>query len=257
MQSFQVRKAMEFLRKKSRLVRKNNPRIDQWVEDYLKTCFLNGQPVSILTQWCISKDLEQRFKTQGNKFIPTKRERILFETELPELISVFKQNGFSLNWWITFNASYLDSGRISRELSDAYQKMINELAGDIDDVLILDWEDDVLEKRPEPNQEVLENMDQFINPKAFELELERHSLWARDEAGLAQSNKELRRDVIFQIACEVEEGRLLTSNKSPFEKGQFLLFPLEVQERYSFFTVLAKDFKKRMASVLFTYPWRM
>jgi len=69
---------MEFLRERSRMIRANNPRINEWVDDYLDGCFTNGKSVNILTQWCISKDLEERFRRQGNDFVPTRKERRVF-----------------------------------------------------------------------------------------------------------------------------------------------------------------------------------
>ena len=255
MRQFQTRKVMEFLREKSKKNRSNNLRINEWIDSYLERCFLNGKEVNILTQWCISKDLEERFKKQGNRFMPTKKERKLFEKELPEILNVFLENGFQINWWITFNRSYLNSGRIDKGLEDEYKKMIEKL-GEIDQLIFLDWEDDVLENRPYPNKEIMENVEQYIEKSAFKIEFERHSKWAKEKAGLKQEEEELKNDVKFQIACEIEEGKLLTSKKFPFQ-GEFILIPLESPERYDFFKVLSKDFKKRIISVLSYYPWRI
>jgi len=257
MRLFKTRKTMEFLRIRNKIIRSNNLKINEWVDEYLDRCLINGEPVNILTQWCISKDLEERFRKQNNKFVLTRKERKLFEKELPEIISVFKENGFDLNWWITFNRSYLDTGRISKELEDKYKRMIIDLAEKIDDVLILDWEEDVLRGRPRPNKEVLENLEQFISSEAFRIELERHSKWTKEEAGLKQSDEELKQDVRFQIACEIEEGRFLINEQLFSKSKEFILIPLEVPERYDFFTVLANDFKERIVSVLSCYPWRV
>jgi hypothetical protein len=77
-----------------------------------------------------------------------------------------------------------------------------------------------------------------------------------EEAKLNQSEKELEKDVIFQIACEVQEGDFLLNKESPFPFGEFILLPLEVPERYDFFTIFAKDFKQRIVPALSSYPWR-
>lgn len=260
MRFFEVQKTLDFLSSKSKLIRSNNPKIDEWVGKYLNECKLNGNEINILTQWCISKDLEERFKKQGNKFIPTKNEIKLFELELPKIISFFIGNGFQLNWWFTFNRSYLDSGRISKELEDQYKNMIIRLGNKFfltDNILFLDWEDDVLNCRSVPNENVLKNLQQYIKNGAFQLELERHSKWAREEAGLMQSNEELEDDVKFQISCEIEEGRFLLSEESPLSNGNFILIPLESSERYDFFTTISKDFKKRIVTALSFYPWRI
>jgi len=257
MRLFKTRKTMEFLRIRNKIIRSNNLKINEWVDEYLDRCLINGEPVNILTQWCISKDLEERFRKQNNKFVLTRKERKLFEKELSEIIYVFKENGFDLNWWITFNRSYLDTGRISKELEDKYKRMIIDLAEKIDDAIIFDWEEDVLRGRPRPNKEVLENLEQFISSEAFRIELERHSKWAKEEAGLKQGDEELKQDVRFQIACEIEEGRFLINEQLFSKSKEFILIPLEVPERYDFFTVLANDFKERIVSVLSCYPWRV
>lgn len=249
---------MAFLREQNRTVRPNNLKINEWMDGYLDRCCANGEPVTILTQWCISKDLEARCQDQGGVFVPTKKERRIFDTEIPQVAGIFQANGFRLNWWITFNRSYLNSGRIAPALEAEYKEMITSLAKPLtrsDSLLVADWEEDVLGKRPEPNASILTSVGRFVAPKALELEVKRHSAWAREEAGLQQSDDELRQDVFRQIACEAEEGRLLDRAESPL--GEFILIPLEVPERYDFFLLLAPDFRRRIVAVLPSYPWRL
>lgn len=109
-------------------------------------------------------------------------------------------------------------------------------------------------KRSEPSKEVLTDINRFVKSDALQLEVQRHSAWAREEAGLTQSDDELRRDVFFQIACEAEEGRYLMAD-APF--GEYILVPLEAPERYDFFTLLVPDFKQRIVAALPPYPWRL
>ncbi len=251
---------IEFLRRQNKIIRSNNQRINEWVDEYLDDCKKDGEPVNILTQWCISKDLEERYRRQGNKFVFTKKERKLFEREMPRILAVFKENGFVVNWWITFNRSYLDSGRINPDLESEYKSMVNELLEEYElsnDVLLFDWEDDVLMARPQPDQEAIQDIGRFVSTGLFALELTRHSAWARDEAGLRQTDKELENDVKFQIACEISEGDFLIGEKSPFNDGCFIMVPLEVAERYDNFCIKAPDFKKRIVSVVSSYPWRL
>ena len=253
-------RVMSGLRELNARIRKNNLRINEWVDDYLNWCVLNGEPINILTQWCISKDLEERFNRQGGRFLPTRKERRLFQEEIPRVIKLFTENDVRLNWWITFNRSYLDSGRISGSLEEEYKRMIEVLAdssGATRDILFIDWEEDILRGRSKPNQTVLENVGGFIKQSALEIEIERHSEWARKQARPQQTDEGLKNDVKFQIACEVNEGEFLSDSKtSPFG-GEFILIPLEVAERYDFFIVFAKDFKRRIVAVLSTYPWRL
>ena len=251
-----VRKLVSALRERSRQIRGNNKKIDEWVDSFLNRSALNGEMVTLLTQWCISKDLEKRCKEQG-RFFPTRAEQRLFAREIPEVAKLFTENGLAINWIITFNRSYLDSGRISPEIERAYKKMIGKLAETMTSegwLIILDWEDDVLGIKSEPDKEVLSAIKGFVPEGALNLEIDRHSAWARDEAGLTQSDEELQRDVFYQIACEAGEGSLLLNN-SPL--GEFLLIPLEVPERYDFFTLKAPKFKERIVPVMKPYPWRV
>ena len=251
-------KVMAFLRERNRLIRPNNLKVNDWVDSYLDRCVVNGAAVTILTQWCISKDLEQRYQKQGGTFIPIKKERRIFEGEIPKIAEVFLANGFRLNWWVTSNRSYIDSGRISPGLESGYKALVANLIRPLvrEGWLILaDWEDDILAQRPQPNREVLTSPQRYVQPQALELEIKRHSSWTREGAGLTQTDGELRRDVFYQIACEAEEGRLLSGSDSPL--GEFILMPLEAPERYDFFTLLAPDFKRRIAAVLSPYPWRL
>ncbi len=218
-----------------------------------------GQKVDILTQWCLSKDLESRYQTQGNQFSPLQGEVDLLQKEIPQILKVFQDNGVGVNWWITLNRSYLDSGRLSPIIESEYRLILEELVkvNSIINITIWNWEDEILNARPDPAVKVLGRLYDFISEKAFKLELDRHSAWAREEAKLTQTDEELKKDVEFQIVCEAEEGRFLFSPDSPFPCGQFILVPLEFPERYVFFATLAPEFKKRMASIVKSYPWRM
>jgi hypothetical protein len=254
----QTRKIMEWLRNRKSLIRSKNINISSWVSDYVNRCALQGKPVEILTQFCVSKDLEVRYLEQGDTFAPTKKERLLFERDIPQVVNAFRQNGFTVSWWITFNASYIDSGRIVSDIQQAYIEMIGRLAEPLVQsgcLMLADWEADVLGKRPEPNMTILADIERFVQPNLLQLTIDQHSTWARKDAGLAQSDEEIYRDACFKIACEAEEGRYLSSTESPF--SSCILVPLEAPERYDCFTLLAPDLKKRIVAVLPLYPWRV
>jgi len=237
-------------------VRPNNQRVSEWVDNYLNDCALHGREVMILTQWCISKDLETRWWATSERFFePTKRERQIFAKELPSVLEMFDQVGLRVSWWLTFNRSYLDSGRIGPDIERAYKEMVKSLAKPMEGdgrVILLDWEDEVLRKRPEPTAE---DLSQLVPTKALEAELGRHGDWVRNEARLTQTEGEIRRDALFQIACEAEEGKLLLGPDSPLGRD-FIIIPLEMPERYDFFTLLAPNFKERIVAALHLYPWR-
>ncbi len=254
-----VTEIMRFLRERSSYVRKNNPRINEWVDGYVNQCLVTGTPVTILTQWCLSKNLERRLAEQGGVFVPTKKERLLFEKDIPEVVAVFERFGVGIEWWITFNRSFLDSRRPERRLEAVYKDTIATLAASLVSrgwLILQDWEDDILGRRSSPNSAVLVEPLRYVNADALERELAWTRDWAREETNLAQSDEELRRDVFYQIACEAEEGRILGGPESPIGK-EFLLVPLEVSEQYDFFTIFVPDFKKRIVPVLPPYPWRL
>ncbi len=253
---------MQDLRLLAERVRENNKKIQTWVDKYIEECILVGKPVQILTQWCFSLDFEVRLQKQGGKFAPTKTERELVFKWFPTVLEVFEKRNVPINWIVTFNRSYLDSGRLEPETERAYQEMVQGLfdeAGLSSKILLCNWEDDVLLKKPEPDKNVLENLGEFLVPAALQIVFNQHKSWALGEAGLKQADEELWQDVKFQIACEAEEGRFLCdSEESPLSEGKFILVPLEVAERYNpTFLILNPEFEERIASLLPPYPWRM
>ncbi len=251
----QTRAVMTWLRERARVIRQNNLKINEWVDEYVDECVRNGREITFLTQLCISKDLEVRYQAQGGMFIPTKQERQLFDKEIPQIAEGLQKNGIRFNWWITYNRSYLNSGRLESNIESQFKVMISQLAQspvEQEWIVLADWEDDVISKRPEPNEKVFSDIQSYISPSALSVEVERHSSWARKEAGLTQTDEELKRDVYFQIACEAEEALTL---KQVF--GDFVLVPLELPERYIFFYTLVPELQKRLMSVLKPYPWRL
>ncbi len=250
---------MQWLRGRSKSIRQNSLKINDWVDEYINTCVLNGKPVDVLTQFCLAKDLELRYQKQGNNFIPTKGETTLFLEDIPEVVDTFKSNGIGINWTITLNRSYLDGGRISSSIENEYRDMINGLIeqSSMSDVLLLNWEDEILNGRPEASTKVQNNIFDFVAAGAFKIDLDRHMSWVKNDTDIIQSDTEIEDDLKFKIACEAEEGRFLLSSQSPFPNGQFILVPLELPERYVFFEILAPDFQKRIVPILRPYPWRL
>lgn len=257
----QTRVVMQWLRERARVIRPNNLKINEWVDEYVNRCIMTGKRVEIITQYCLSKDLETRYKIQGNKFEPLQAEKDMFTKTIPEIVSVFERNGLEVNWYVTFNSSFLERGRVAEEILSAYSDMIQNLAKENEKLsqylIFLNWEKDVLGKRPTPNQEVLDNFDSLVSREAFELDMKNLLERVRQYKDFTKSEEELRREAMFKIACEAEEGRFMISDESPFSQGDFILIPLEFPERYVFFEILSKDFQKRIASLIKLYPWRM
>ncbi|MBI2446271.1 MAG: hypothetical protein HYV51_00415 [Parcubacteria group bacterium] len=247
---------MEFLRTRNKTLRPNNQKINEWIDNYINDSILNGKSVDILTQWCMSKDLEIRYRTRDNQFIPLKTELELVQKEIPNIIQAFLKNGVAVNWWITFNNSFLDRGRIADDISDKYIEMIKNIS-QLENILFINWEKEILGERAKPNTEVLNNLFSFVSRKAFEIDFENLLERVKKYPDFDKTEDELRKEVQFKIACEAEEGRFLFSSDSPWPEGRFILIPLEFPERYVFFSTSVPDFKTRVMSVLKPYPWRL
>lgn len=245
----------KWLRERARNIRPNNLKIDDWVSQYVEECILHGKPVELLTQYCLSKDLETRYKSQGDKFIPLATEQDMFRRHVPQIIEVFKQNGVSVQWYITFNAAFVEEGRISEETTETYSTMIEGL-GNNDELFFLNWEKDVLQGKTKPSQQVLTNFETLVPQQAFDLDLQ-NLLRRTKKYHSVVDEKSLREQACKKIACEAEEGRFIFSSESPFSEGNILIVPLEFPERLVFFEVLAPGFQKRIAPILPLYPWRM
>lgn len=246
---------MELLKVRNEHVRENNQRIHQWVESYLRVCLENNQCVTLLTPWCLSVGLRKR-----NETIPTEKELNLFREDLPSIYQLFKRCSFEVNWFITFHRGFPDSRRIDFPTERRYKSMISSLAEPHVRrgwLMLQDWEDEILNgKRVQPHSEVLANPKKFVSEGALEREFLWTKRWLENETGLRWKETSVRRDIIYQIACEAEEGRFLAGSESPFGQD-FLLVPLEVPEQYDFFSIFAPEFKQRIVSVLPLYPWRI
>lgn len=235
----------------------NAKRIDSWVEEFLEKNLLENSMVTIITPWSLSKSFEKRFHTQGQKFIPTHREIKLFQKEIPCIQNLFEENGFSTGWFICLSRSYLDSRLLPKIIEEDYSRMINYLTDEYNfDGLVLNWEDDVIKHRHQPNQLVLENLNNFVSKEMFETELLRWTIWAKENN---LSVEDIAKETRYQISCEAEEGRFfMESIENPLHKpGEFLFLPLGRCERYDSFSLLNPKFSTRIVSVLKYYPWRL
>ena len=257
MQLPQTRSIMQSLRERSKTIRSNNLKINDWVDEYINKCILNGKPVEILTQYCLSKDLEKRFEIQGNQFLPLPAELEMFNKTIPSVLKLFARSNVSVDWYITFNDSYLDRGRVSDSIVEEYSKMIENLGEGLNSVTFYNWEKDILGGRPEPNTEVLESFFKYVSRQAFELDMKNLLERVKQYSDFTKTEEELRRELMFKIACEAEEGRFIFCPEAPFSYGDILITPLESPERLVFFETLAPDFQKRIVPILKLYPWRM
>jgi len=230
----QTQKIVEALRFLNRTIDKNNKRIDEWVDNYINDCILNGRPVEILLQWCSGLGLEQRMKRQGNQFVPLQSEIDLVQKEILKIINIFIEQNVKISWIVTFNRSYIKRRKLPDSVFFAYITMIKGLAIGIkeleENVLFLDWEELVNEIKP--NQEILINFDRFVNKKAMEYEITNFLQMLKQYPDALASEEDLRCEAKERIAYESEEALFLAGTKSPFTDGKFILIPLEKPERY-------------------------
>lgn len=253
----QVEKVMTELRGRARLVRPNNLKINDSVDQYLKDCMVKGCPVNILTQWCISSILKKRIKEQGGQFAPTKKEVRILQEEIPAILDLFSKNGFRVNWWITFNPTFVDPDGVPRE---EYKSMILKCAENLlgrEDMTFADWEEDVLDGKAQPDSLVISNFFQYVPQTSLDHQVEQLKTWGQKEAGWNKTKAELEQDAKYAMACEIAEAKLLTFENPIFEKEDWVLIPLDGSEAYDSFTIPVGDFKKRIVPVLPLWPWRM
>lgn len=256
----QTVRIMKALRELAKNVRPNNQRITEWVDWYVDRSILQGKRVELFTPWCIGKNLETRLKKQGGKFSPISTEIKAFES-MARIVEIFLLEGVRVNWLLTFNNAFFDNARVSNEIACAYIEMISQLINNLEvlreNILVLEWERDVLGGRSLPNRSVLECFDTVVPQKAFQIDLANFIRRTKQYQGFDMNIQEIETDVKFNIACEAEEGRFLMSAESPFTNGEFILIPLEFPERIDFSSILAPGLKDRVVAVMKPYPWRL
>jgi hypothetical protein len=255
----QTIKVMKRLREINRSL-ENALKINEFVDIYLDDCILNGRPVTIITPWSLSPRFKNRFKAQKDNFIPTDKEKSLFSHEIKNIIDLFENNGFALEWWLILSRAYLDSRLLEKKLEIEYSNMLNGLVKKYNTpIAIINWEDDVTMKRHTPNNTLLNDyfFNKTISENNLSYELDRWKNWVNEE-GIKITAEELLKQTKYQICCEAEEGKFLMENSSnPIcNPGNFLFFVLGNAERYSFFSVISPEFRKRIICVLRQYPWR-
>ncbi|MCX6751755.1 MAG: hypothetical protein NT161_03275 [Candidatus Nomurabacteria bacterium] len=258
-----LRQTIEVMKKLRELNKflKNSLRINEFVDTYINECMLNSEPVVFITPWSLSPRFKTRYIEQRNIFIPTQKEIDLFNKEIPNIVNLFKENGFTIEWWIIFSRAYLNVRLLEKNIENQYVDMIKNIIKRYDSpVVIINWEDDVINKRHTPNADLLidKNFDELIDKENYFYELTRWTNWVQEE-NINITKEELATQTKYQIACEAEEGKFLMKNfNNPLCKpGNFLFVPLGNPERYIFFSTLVPEFKKRILNVLKLYPWRL
>jgi hypothetical protein len=252
----ETQKVMIILRLVNKSLGVNGARIDTWVDQYLDEYRMLNKIITILTPWSISPRLIDRYKIQGNNFLPTINEEKLFRKDIPYILSVFYENGFKVNWWIYFSRSYLDETMLDINLEVKYIEMIRlEKEKHNISVEIINWEDDVIGKRYYPNELVFKEFEKFVNHSLFQQELERRTLKWIENSSLTKKQIEIQTK--YKIACEAEEGRTLIKENLFDSSGKFLFVPVGVPEKYNFFSILVQEFKRRLVFILKPYPWRL
>jgi hypothetical protein len=223
---------------------------------YLLNCLENGNPVNILTQCCMTKYLEVRKIKQNGILTPVKSEIKLWKNSIPEIINLFKNYGFSLNWIFAFTRSDSDRTRANDETENEFKKMYKELSKNIFDILLLDWEDEFLNKRILPAKEILDNFNKYVKPTAFEMELKRRYEKTLETIISEETidQKAIEQDVREKISIIANEGKIITEELFP---DGLIIIPTEEPERFDFCRILVPDFKENLICILKTSPWRL
>ncbi|MFA4975204.1 MAG: hypothetical protein WC839_01395 [Candidatus Paceibacterota bacterium] len=238
-------------------------KINEFVDSYVNECILYGQPVTLITPWSLSRSFKERYKEQENKFFPTEKEKTLFSWEIPQIELILKENNLDFNWWLIFSRSYIRSATLDREQEKEYVEMITKLSEENkSELAIINWEDDVIKTNHQPNNDLLKyelSFEKSVDKKDFEYEIGRRSNRSKNILNLDITNDKLIEETKYKIACEANEGLFLMKNENnPLcQPGNFLFLILGKAERYSFFSTLVPEFKKRIVCVLRPYPWRL
>jgi len=255
----ETQKIMSALRFLNQGAAESGKRIDEWADEYVNECILNGRPVEILLQWCSGLGLAKRMEQQGGRFIPLAAETDLIRKQIPRVVRIFAEQGVAVSWIVTFNRSYIERRRLPDAPYLAYIAMVKELARGIEEVernvLFLDW--DEVANCIRPDEEILTGFDRFVSERALAYEVRTFLQMLEQYPDALASEAEVRREAEKRIAFESEEARFLAGPASPFRDGRFLLIPLERPERYVFFNLRVPGFTKRIVSVVGLYPWRV
>ncbi len=241
----------------NRKLRPDSPfKIKPRAKNYLEQCLNTGKPVNILTQCCRTKYLEVRKVKQGGKLIPLKSEVKLWQEEIPQLIDLFKKYGFKIDWIFSFTRPDSDTNRTTPAIELEFMEMYQNLAKDISDILLCDWEKEFLIEKIKPDEQVLNNFDQYVKPDAFEWEFERRfsRILAEVKTRKMINEKDLKNHVKKRIAMMAEEAVVIT--KKLFPDG-LIIIPTEEPQRFDFFKLLVPNFKELLICTLKTAPWRM
>lgn len=256
-----TRNFLSYLRNQSQTIRTNNRKISPWVDAYVNQCVLEGSYIELFTPWCIGKNLETRLLKQGGSFTLLSSEIKTFET-MERIISYGVSQGLLMNWTLTFNNAFFDSARIPESIGGAYISLIKNFIDSNkvlrENVIVLNWEIDVRTQRPSPDPENIRCFKSFISEKAYAIDLKNFIERTKKYKNFSMTQEEIKRDVIYNIVCEAEEGVYLMKNNPLFSNGNFIFIPLEFTERIVNFTCsLAPLLKERIVPVLRPYPWRM
>lgn len=235
---------------------KGEPKIHQWVEEYVERCLLNAKTLTIISPYSISPRLKVRYKKE-NGFYPTQSEIDLLQKEIPKIYDIFIKRNLKVNWWLYFAPSCLKNTRLDTDTENEYIKMLSELKSESFSKNILELvhlENDILEKVQYPNEQLLNNnFKQVIDQNSFDNEVNRRlAKWVENI-----SKDSIIEDTKYKIACEAEEGRILMQENPLSEAGEFLYMSLNTSDKLKFFSALVPDFEERIVSVLKKYPWRI
>ncbi len=236
--------------------RRGHRRINEWVDGLLAGKEEAGESVTILTQMCVAQQSWVRWRTGNGTFAATKGGRDLFERDIPLVRTIFTERGLTVEWYLTLHLPFPDPGRerVTEKVFPAFRAFIEELAKPLVDegwLLICNWEQEILGKRPQPSAEFLANPNSVVPDEQIQKRIQFTLENAPANVRTPEREAEQRRWMPYIMGCEAEEGRWLSSGDSPFGNS-FLVAPLEPAGKT---LSHGADYNRRMIDVLPHSPW--
>lgn len=219
-------------------------RLRQYVRDYLLRCVIGNLPVDLVTLWCLTKSVEDRWNQSQGKLEPTTKE-LKTASEIKTIVEFFGNERLEVNWFIFMAKSAVASGQIEDCVREAYGKMMETLLIDVPSAAI-----DLIPS-VEPAFEALSK----VPEEALERErMRRTRLY--EKRRISASPETIEADLRRSIATKAAEGLWLVKT---FSDG-LLLVPVEYPERYDFHNLLLPTdlprVTEKICPVLTPYPWR-
>ncbi|MFZ5391303.1 MAG: hypothetical protein ACOZAJ_03460 [Patescibacteria group bacterium] len=217
-------------------------RLRSYLTDYLTNCLTYCQPIQIITLWCLSRSLSDRF-LEG--FISPLNKEVKVIQEMKWLHELLAELGCTVMHYIYLVGSSSDRGFLDESVSRSYEAMLKKI---IETANL----DAVVEQREVAlvDKDVLFKMEVIKNSRAWEIELDRRFNLA-EKHNYSLSPEQAYQETYKSVAVKMSEARSLV-----VEWGDFIVLPVESINRYQFHELGQPGFVDRLLPCLTNYPWR-